>query len=284
MRSFLTFLSLFTLFFFLAPVLCLSAPLPEEEVPLPKLPSQITRKGEICSGEDLILGTLAAMDVRGYQEEALKAAAVIATTKLVKTVIETGNADTLTVLSSEEAKASWGDYWFSQYWPQLQKAVSDTWGEFLTQDGQIYPAPSVFPVSWGKTEEGAECPRDETSNDFQTTVTVPLEEFLQVFPQYSASLSIKNAPSGRVETVTSGEKILTGYEMMELFHLPSPAFTVTVKTSSVTFRCKGKGNGRGMSLYGANELAKQGADYREILAVFYPRGEVQEGNRSLGSK
>ena len=50
MRSFLTFLSLFTLFFFLAPVLCLSAPLPEEEVPLPNLPSQITRKGEICSG------------------------------------------------------------------------------------------------------------------------------------------------------------------------------------------------------------------------------------------
>lgn len=284
MRSFLTFLSLFTLFFFLAPILCLSAPQPEEEISPPELPNEIPQKGEICAPEDLILGTLAAMDVRGYHQEALKAAAVVAATRVVKTVTETGNADALKILSPADAKKAWGDYWFSQYWPQLQQAITDTWGELLTKDGQPYPSPSVFAVSWGRTEEGVECPRDETSNDFETSVTVPLEEFLGVFSQYSASLSVKNAPSGRVETVTSGEKVLTGYEMMDLFRLPSPAFTVSVKTSSVTFRCKGKGDGRGMSLYGANELAKQGADYREILAVFYPQGEIQEENRSLGSK
>jgi stage II sporulation protein D len=72
--------------------------------------------------------------------------------------------------------------------------------------------------------------------------------------------------------------------MMERFSLPSPAFTLTVTASGAKFSCKGKGTGKGMSLYGANELAKQGKNFRELLATFYPTATLQEANRSLGSK
>ncbi len=283
MRSFFTFLSLFTLFFFLTPILCLSMPPTEAPKPPTHLPDTVTLDGMAYSTADVILGMVAAMDLRGYHEETLKAAAVVATSTLVCQYRETGNGDGLAFLSPQQAKTDWGDYWFSQYWREMQQAVQDTWGQVLTQESTVV-SPSYFALSWGRTEEGVECPLDETSNDFSAQITVPLEEFIAVFPKYSASLNVKNAPSGRVETVTSGEQVLTGYEMMETFGLPSPCFTLTVTSKSAVFQCKGKGTGIGMSLYGANELAKQGKTYREILAQFYPEQTLQEANLSLGSK
>lgn len=285
MRSFLTFLSLFTLLFFLAPILCLGiSPPADSESPDLFFPEQIMRNGVPVSSGDLILGAVGAMDVRGYQPEAVKAAVVVAATNLMDLYRETGTGDGLSVVTAEEAKAAWGDYWFSQYWVQMQQAVEETWGEFLTKDGVLYAGAEVFPISWGKTELGVECPFDETGNAYESTVTVPLEDFISVFPHYGSSFYVKNAQSGRVETVTSGNTVLTGIEMMKRFALPSPAFTVRITSTTVTFRCRGQGDGVGMSLYGANEMAKRGSDYREILKTFYPDTEIQEANRELGSK
>lgn len=285
MRSFLTFLSLFTLLFFLTPILCLGvSPATVPEFPNLTLPEQVSYNGVLVPSADLILGIVGAMDVRGYQPQAIKAAAVVATTNLISAYRETGTGDGLSVLTAKQAKEAWGDYWFSQYWVQIQQAVTETWGEFLTKDGNVYDDAKVFPVSWGQTEIGVECPFDETSNAYESTITVPLEEFTAVFPNYGSSFYVKNAPSGRVETVTSGKTVLTGNEMMKRFALPSPAFTVKITATAVTFRCRGQGDGVGMSLYGANEMAKRGADYREILTAFYPDAELQEANRSLGSK
>ncbi|MBQ1965255.1 MAG: hypothetical protein II348_01095 [Clostridia bacterium] len=283
MRPFLTFLSLFTLFFFLSPVLCLSIPATATEQPSPTLPQTAPVQGVDQGCADVILGMVAALDLRGYHTETLKAAAVICTTQFLKTYAETGTGDGLSYLTPDEAKAAWGDYWFSQYWDQMQQAVREVWGMVLTEGEGLF-SPSAFALSWGQTEEGIPCPLDHTGNDFSTQITVPLEEFTAVFPRYSASLKVKNAPSGRVESVTSGDTVLSGYEMMERFSLPSPAFTLTVTASGAKFSCKGKGAGKGMSLYGANELAKQGKTFRELLATFYPTATLQEANRSLGSK
>lgn len=285
MRSFFTFLSLFTLLFFLAPILCLGiSDESEEQLPPLQIPEQILQKGERVATADLILGALGAMDVRGYHSEALKAAAVVAATQVVKHYKETGCGDGIETVTAQQAKEAWGDYWFSQYWPQMQTAVRETWGEILTTaNGDAFEA-SVFRLSWGETENGVECPLDETAEGYESTVRVPLEEFVEVFPEYASSFSVKNAQSGRVETVTSGKTKLSGSEVMQRFSLPSPAFTVSITATAATFRCRGQGDGVGMSLYGANERAKQGADYREILKEFYPDARLQETNRGLGSK
>lgn len=284
MRSFLTFLSLFTLLFFFSPVLCLGiVPAEEKNQPL-QLPEKISHHGEEKATADLILGAVGAMEIHGYQPETLKAAAVVAATNVAKTYRETGTADGITIITPEEAKQAWGDYFFSQYWAQMQQAVSETWGEILIKDGTVSSDADTFPLSWGKTEAGVECPLDETANAFETTVTVPLEDFAAVFPKYGASLTVKNAQSGRVDSVASGNTALSGLEMMRRFSLPSPAFTLSVSASAVTFSCKGQGDGVGMSLYGANEMAKQGADYKKILATFYPDATLQDANRALGSK
>ncbi len=284
MRPFLTFLSLFTLLFFFSPILCLGIVPDKEQTPALSLPEKIPYQGEERVTADLILGAVGAMEIQGYHLETLKAAAVSAATNLAKTYEETGTADAMNVITPEEAKESWGDYFFSQYWAQMQQAVSETWGGILTKDGAVYSDADTFPLSWGKTEGGVECPLDETANAFETTVTVPLEDFAAVFPKYGASLTVKNAQSSRVDSVASGNTVLSGLEMMQRFSLPSPAFTLSVSANTVTFFCKGQGDGAGMSLYGANEMAKQGADYKRILATFYPNATLQEANRELGSK
>ena len=56
--------------------------------------------------------------------------------------------------------------------------------------------------------------------------------------------------------------------------LPSAFFTVEKAGDSFIFNGGGFGHGIGMSQNGANEMAKQGADYKEILGLFYHDIEI----------
>ena len=293
MRGFITFLSIFTGFFFLIPALFIQKA--QDPTPIPTdpprqqaqfLPQTLRKEGKTVATADLLTEMMAAMDLCGYQEESLKAAAVAAATLLAETYERQGNADGLSTCSAAEAKAAWGNYWFETYWTELQQAVTDTWGQRLTVNGATALGIRTFPLSWGKTAEGIACPYDFTSNDFETQITVSLTQFKTVFSDYKNTLSVKKSQSGRVETVTSGSTVLTGEETAERFELPSLSFSIAIKDVAV-FTCYGQGNGEGMSLYAANELAKRGSTYEEILAYFYPHavlsGPDQEAYREAGS-
>ena len=62
----------------------------------------------------------------------------------------------------------------------------------------------------------------------------------------------------------------TGSELRQLFKLRSTDFELSCKDGKFVFTVHGYGHGIGMSQYGANVMAKDGADYREILAHYYP--------------
>ena len=81
---------------------------------------------------------------------------------------------------------------------------------------------------------------------------------------------ITHDESGRVASAVLGGEKLSGTELRSLFSLRSTAFTLEYTGSSFLFTVTGFGHGVGMSQYGANVMAKSGADYREILAHYYP--------------
>ena len=56
--------------------------------------------------------------------------------------------------------------------------------------------------------------------------------------------------------------------------LPSAFFAVEKKGDAFVIKGGGFGHGIGMSQNGANEMAKQGKDYQEILNLFYKDIEV----------
>jgi len=76
--------------------------------------------------------------------------------------------------------------------------------------------------------------------------------------------------SGRVRSMKIGGAALSGSEMRKLFTLRSTAFTIEHKDGVFVFTVTGYGHGLGMSQYGANVMAKNGFDYKEILAHYYP--------------
>ena len=81
---------------------------------------------------------------------------------------------------------------------------------------------------------------------------------------------VERDASGRVAGARLGGVYIRGTELRSLFSLRSTAFTLEYTGSSFLFTVTGFGHGVGMSQYGANAMAKSGADYREILAHYYP--------------
>ena len=53
-----------------------------------------------------------------------------------------------------------------------------------------------------------------------------------------------------------------------MFSLRSSSFDMKVTDDGVDFTVRGYGHGVGMSQYGANEMAKKGSTYEEILKAF----------------
>jgi len=197
-------------------------------------------------------------------------------------------------LSEEELRARWGDDYETNR-AVIEAAVEDTDGRVLTYAGE--PILSCFhSSSAGYTEGsaqlwGAALPylvsveSPETAADvpnFVSTVEVSPEEFRErILGSYPRSEITDTIPpdwlgsrtldtSGRVASLRVGGVSVPGTAMRSLFGLRSANFTVEWTGHSFLFTVSGYGHGAGMSQYGANVMARQGATWEEILAHYYP--------------
>ena len=85
---------------------------------------------------------------------------------------------------------------------------------------------------------------------------------------------VNTTDAGTVLTLTVCGQTCTGQEVRDALALRSAAFTVAYADGKFTFTTRGFGHGVGMSQYGANAMAKDGADWREILMHYYPKTEI----------
>ena len=110
--------------------------------------------------------------------------------------------------------------------------------------------------------------------DFRETVLAahPEAEFGED-PAFWLGAAVHDA-SGRVESVDIGGAQVPGTELRTLFELRSTAFALDYTAEGFLFTVTGYGHGVGMSQYGANVMAQDGADYEEILAHYYPGAEL----------
>jgi len=87
----------------------------------------------------------------------------------------------------------------------------------------------------------------------------------------------ERTPSGRAARVvlsgTAGSRSVTARELRSMLGetvLRSTLFEIRGTADELVFVGSGYGHGVGMSQWGAQAMAERGADYREILATFYP--------------
>ena len=273
------------------------------------LPGDKTRSIRLLEGEqvreisvfDYLTGVLAAEMPVSFEPEALKAQAVAARSYLQRGLLSPkhDNADICTsadccqaYLSPEQLRTSWGEK-YELYIEKITAAVEATDGQYLSYDGE--PALAAFhSSSEGATEDSGaiwnglpylvsvDSPETaETVPNFVTTVRSADIDFRDtiLYLKPEADMTgpaddwigeVRLSDSGRVDSIVIGGVEFTGSELRRLFSLRSTDFELSRGDGEFVFTVKGYGHGVGMSQYGATAMAKDGADYKEILEHYYP--------------
>lgn len=204
-------------------------------------------------------------------------------------------------MSEKELSSIHGDDWEKEGWKKIKKACSQTEGELLYYNSELVMQPLFFSSSGGQTENSedvfsgaypylvsVDSPYEEgaTHQDEEKKLSIGdfAEKVRTAYPEKNVgnvrreTIKILTRTSGgRVDQMQVGdgtEGVLRGTEVRSALGLSSALFKISFSGDYVVFTSSGFGHGVGMSQYGANGMAKEGAGYREILAHYYSGTEV----------
>lgn len=200
-------------------------------------------------------------------------------------------------LSQEAAEKNWGDK-AAYYEAKIENAVSATDGQVaLYQDapilavfhsssaqrtkssGEVWLQDLPYLQSVSSPEKGDEIPNYYSRAEFTA------DEFRNIFrgAHPEAELSgdcsgwvrdLTLSASGSVQTVCIGGVRVKGTELRRLYALRSTTFELETQGGKLIFYVTGFGHGVGMSQYGANEMAREGATWQEIIRHYYSGVEI----------
>lgn len=247
--------------------------------------------------EDYIVGVVAGEMPAAYELEALKAQAVAARTYMLDQLeSQTYLHDTVkhqVYFDETQMRERWGED-FDKYYNKVKQAVMETEDEVIVYKGEII-TPFYFSISNGYTENSedyweVESPYlkcvssqwDLTAPNYEQVTEFELKSLRQIFNDSTLNKNDFNILSytegGSVEEILVGDNIYTGREFREKLGLRSSDFSFNFKDNKVLITTYGYGHGVGMSQYGANQLAKMGKNYQEILQYYYQDVNIIEKN------
>lgn len=248
--------------------------------------------------EDYLIGVLAGEMPVNFEEEALKAQAVVARTYALRRVKESNTYDVVDTtknqvyLDDEYLKKSWGNN-YEKNMKKIKKAVKETSHECIFYGNKLIDA-LFFSTSVGMTENSEEIFKnsipylrsvsstwdEEVSPVFKENYTFELEKFYKLLNlPYNKKLEVEKVlvtSTGRVKEIKINGVRFTGTKVQQLLKLKSNYFTITKVGNNVKIETKGYGHGVGMSQYGANGMAKEGYSYKEIIDHYYQDVELKK--------
>ena len=204
--------------------------------------------------------------------------------------------------TDEQAENYYGDS-YSEMYAKISEAVNQTSGQILTYEGEPIVA-AFHAVSPGKTVsaedvwgiplpymQSVESPGDILAENYLTVKEMSADE---VFARLVTSIEGLTLSENKSHWLALGDKTAAGYvkqvwlddsglsisgvEAARILNLPSACFTFKYDAEENTFifNVKGAGHLAGMSQFGANEMAKGGSSYKEILAHYFSGTELSE--------
>ena len=241
--------------------------------------------------EDYVVGVLAGEMPINFEVEAFKAQAVASRTYVLKKILENKNLDydvldtveNQVYLDYEYLKNVWDDEYVANI-NKLKKIVKETEGEYLIYENNIIDA-LFFSTSSGYTENSeevfsskmpylrsVESKWDEKSPVFIDTKTFSKKDFCNLLGvSFSNDITInydKKTSTGRNVLLTINNKQFKASEIVSILKLRSSFFNIKIN-ENVTITTKGYGHGVGMSQYGAQGMALEQKNYKEILQYYY---------------
>ena len=287
--------------------------LPDEQPALKKdfpisLYNTKTKKNETIDLEDYLIGVVAAEMPASFELEALKAQAVAARTYTIKKTqlfngggcsrggdICTDSTHCQAYATLSQRKKNWGNN-FSLYESKVKEAVSQTLGEAVMYENQ--PIEAFFHSSAGGKTENSEnafseplpylisVDSDEKDSPKSIeTIKISRKSFIKTLnEEFGAKLKnsilennidiLNRFSSGRVDKIQIGAKEVTGKQIRSALALNSTNFSFKYDKNNVIITTKGFGHGVGMSQNGANIMAKEGNDYKDILQHYYTSTQI----------
>lgn len=248
--------------------------------------------------EEYLIGVLAGEMPASFEIEALKAQAVAARSyALYKMNTTTADYDILSDITNQvyitesDMREKWGED-YEYYYDKIKDAIDDTKGMVMTYEDEVISA-YYFSMSNGYTEDVAsvfgeskeylvsvDSPWDKDVKNFTINTTFTKEEFCNKLNIDCSSIMInditRNA-TNRVDNIVVNNKSFKGTEFRTLLGLRSTDFTIDI-SDNINITTNGYGHGVGMSQYGANEMAKLGYNYEEILKYYYKNVELEKIN------
>ncbi len=224
-----------------------------------------------------------------FEMEALKAQAVAARSYTLRQFTDESRHKGYTVcrdpshcsagLDREAYIDKYGMEAYEKAYKRVCEAVSKTDGEVIEYNGELCCA--VYHSSSYKTTEnsynlwGTETP-------YLVSVTTPEESSVQTVSISPGKLGAKSADSikvnrndtGRCENIIVGDRVIKAGKIRSALGLKSSNFEVKRDGENLVFTVYGYGHGIGMSQYGANEMAKFGKTYSDILTHYYTGVEI----------
>ena len=198
--------------------------------------------------------------------------------------------------SPQEARSGWGKN-ADTYEKKISSCVEETKGEVIKYNGEVALAVFHSQSGGGKTENvsdvwggnlpylvSVESVGDEKAPNFYSSKEISFEEFKSVIENenknakvtsFSDISSVTYSDGGRVKSVIIGGEHFSGTKIRSLFSLRSALFTIKENNGNILFEVTGYGHGVGMSQYGANEMAKKGYNYKEILKHYYSGTQIE---------
>lgn len=251
--------------------------------------------------EEYVKGVLAAEMPASYDLEALKAQAIGARTYIIKLLMTenkidlpqgadiTDSTSQQVYKNQDELKKMWKNDNYEKYIKKITQAVNETEGLVMTFNKEFIDA-SFFAVSNGYTENSEDywtttlpylrsvpSPWDVNSPDFIKTKIFSFNEVKsKLGVDLNSRIDVQRTSSNRISLITINEKKFTGVEIREALGLRSTDFDFKIVEDNVQVTTKGYGHGVGMSQYGANSMAKEGKNFKEILEYYYKGIQIED--------
>ena len=260
---------------------------------------------------DYLAGILAEEVSQDCEPETMKAQAVLIRTQIYRT-LESSEDKVLaeSYLSRDEMEDKWGAENYRTYYQEYIRAVEET-DDTVVMYGDAYAWTPFHQSSSGMTRSAAEvlgseeypyiavreCPLDKEADDEIQTFTFSYTEIQSLCRDFLVAeedgeqaargytyedFEIRSCDSaGYVSELRIGNTICTGDQFRDALSLPSSAFSLSEDGDErIKITTTGKGHGLGMSIWTADQMAKEGKTFEEILAFFFEgtqlRNDIQE--------
>lgn len=189
--------------------------------------------------------------------------------------------------SESKRKENWRDN-YELYNEKILNNINLTKNEVITYNGSVIKA-FYFSMSNGYTEDAvnvfkksepylvsviSDYDKDVKNNISSKSISVnEFKEKLNVDNDIVINNIVRDS-SNRVSKIVINNVNYDGVYFRKLFDLRSTDFEIEFNEQEVIITTRGYGHGVGMSQWGANEMAKMGYKYKDILKYYYKDVEI----------